>query len=117
MSAVKEELEKVNAAYAANFNRHDAAGIAALYASGGIHLNAAGPRMDIEALYNALFSAGFTYFGSNIDEAWSLGPDAALAMGKYRAAGKDQGGTAIERGGYWTGTYVREAGQWKVRML
>jgi ketosteroid isomerase-like protein len=116
MSAVKQELEQVAEAYRASFNRQDAAGVAVLYTTGGIHIGPAGPTSDVEGLYNTIFKAGFNHMGSNVAEAWSLGPDIALAMGKYRIAGKDQSGAPIERGGYWTGTYVREAGKWKIRM-
>ena len=116
MSDIKTDLEKTALAYRESFSRQDAAGIAALYASGGIHMNPTGPTTDVEGLYTTIFKAGFNRMESNIDEAWSLGPDAAVAMGKYRIAGKDQNGTPIERGGYWTGTYVRDAGKWKIQM-
>jgi ketosteroid isomerase-like protein len=116
MSTIKQELEQVAEAYRASFNRQDAAGVAALYTSGGVHMNPSGPTTDVAGLYSTIFKAGFNQMASNIDEAWPLGPDAALAMGKYRITGKDQNGGLVERGGYWTGTYVREAGKWKIRM-
>jgi hypothetical protein len=50
-NGLKQELDKVGAAYAESFNRQDGAGIAALYASGGIHVNPAGPRTDIAQLF------------------------------------------------------------------
>ena len=90
MNDLKMDLEKTASAYRESFNRQDAAGIAALYASGGIHMNPAGPTADIEGLYNTIFKAGFNQMESNTDEVWSLGPDTALAMGKYRIAGKDR---------------------------
>jgi ketosteroid isomerase-like protein len=116
MNDIMQELEKTASAYRESFNRQDAAGIASLYVRDGIHMNPAGPTTDVEGLYNTIFNAGFNQMGSNIDEAWSLGPDTALAMGKYRIAGKDQSGAPIERSGYWTGTYVRESGMWKIQM-
>jgi ketosteroid isomerase-like protein len=116
VSDMKQELEKIGSAYAENFNRQDAAGIAALYANGGMHINPAGPRMDIEQLYRAIFKAGFDHQETTLDEAWALGTDAALAIGQYRIVGKDPTGAPIERGGYWTATYVREVGKWKIRM-
>ena len=95
MDAIRQELEQVGEAYRASFNLQDAAGVAARYTSGGIHLNPAGPTTDIEGLYNAIFKAGFNHMGSNIDEVWSLGPDTALVMGKCRIAGKDQTGAPL----------------------
>jgi ketosteroid isomerase-like protein len=116
MNDIKQELEKVGSAYMESFNRQDAAGIAALYANGGMHINPAGPRTDIEQLYQAIFKAGFDHQEANLDEAWPLGTDAALAIGQYRIGGKDLTGAPMERGGYWTATYVREDGKWKIRL-
>jgi len=116
MNDIKKELDKIGSAYAESFNRQDAAGIAALYADGGMHINPAGPRTDIEQFYQAIFKAGFDHQDVSLDEAWPLGTDAALAIGQYRIAGKDQSGAPIERGGFWTATYVREGGEWKIRM-
>ncbi len=45
---LKQELEKISSAYAESFNRQDGVGIAALFASGGLHVNPDGPRTDIE---------------------------------------------------------------------
>jgi ketosteroid isomerase-like protein len=116
MSDIKRELEEIGSAYTESFNRQDAAGIAALYAIGGMHINPAGPRTDIEQLYRAIFKAGFNRQDSGIDEAWTLSADIALAVGHYRISGKDPSGLTIERGGHWTATYVREGGKWKIRM-
>ena len=52
---LKQELVQVSNAYAESFNRQDAAGIAALFVDGGVHVNEAGPRYDIEQLYQAAF--------------------------------------------------------------
>lgn len=43
----KQKVEAVASEYAASFNKQDGAGIAALFAVGGIHVNPAGPRSDI----------------------------------------------------------------------
>jgi ketosteroid isomerase-like protein len=100
MIDIKLELEKIGSAYVESSNRQDAAGIAALYADGGMHINPAGPRTDIEQFYQAIFKAGFDHQDVSLDEAWPLGTDAALAIGQYRIAGKDQSGTPIERGAF-----------------
>jgi hypothetical protein len=46
---IKEE--GIASAYVESFNRQDAAGIAALCASSGIHIDPAGPQTDIENFY------------------------------------------------------------------
>ena len=116
ISDIKQEVEKISSANSESFNRQDAAGIAALYADGGVHINPAGPRTDIEQFYQGVFKAGFDHQEVSVDEAWALGADAALAIGQYRISGRDPSGTLPQRGGYWTATYVREGGKWKIRM-
>jgi ketosteroid isomerase-like protein len=114
---LRQELEKNGSAYVESFNKQDVAGIAALYATGGIHVNAAaGPRRDIAEFYRLIFEAGFNHQQVSVDEVWALGAETALAMGQYRIAGKDKTGAPIERGGIWTATYIREGGKWKILM-
>lgn len=47
----KQKIEAVASEYAASFNKQDGSGIAALFATGGIHVNPAGPRSDIADFY------------------------------------------------------------------
>ncbi len=72
--------------------------------------------MDIEQFYQGIFRAGFTHQEASLDQVWPLSTDTAIAIGQYRIAGKDQCGAPMERGGFWTATYVREVGKWKIRM-
>ena len=57
---LKQEIENIGAAYADGSNKQDAAGMAALVAS-GLHVNPAGPRTDIASLYEGTFEAGFNH--------------------------------------------------------
>jgi uncharacterized protein (TIGR02246 family) len=115
---LKQELVQVSDAYAENFNRGDAAGIAALFVNGGVHVNESGARNDIEQLYQAAFKAGSSNrMDASIDEVWSLGTDIATAVGQVHVTGRDQSGAAIERARRSTGTYVREGGKWKIQMI
>lgn len=113
----KQKVEAVASEYAASFNRHDGAGIAALFATGGIHVNPAGPRSDIAEFYQGAFKAGFDHEEIAVDQAWPLGSDMALAIGNYRLSGKNQSGAPIETGGIWTATYVTEGGKLKIRLI
>ena len=72
MSDIKQEVEKISSANSESFNRQDAAGIAALYADDGMHINPAGPRTDIEQFYQGVFKAGFDHQEVSVDEAWPL---------------------------------------------
>ncbi|MGL3104893.1 YybH family protein [Bradyrhizobium sp. BR 1432] len=113
----KQKAEAVASEYAASFNKQDGAGIAALFATGGIHVNPAGPRSDIAEFYQGAFKAGFDHEEITVDQAWPLGSDMALAIGGYRLSGKNQSGAPIETGGIWTATYVTEGGKLKIRLL
>jgi hypothetical protein len=112
---LKRELEKIGIAYAESFNKQDGTDIAALYANGGMHINPAEPRTDIEQFYQGIFRAGFMHQEASLDQAWCLDTHTAIAIGQYRIAGNDQSGALMERGGFWTTTYVREAGKGNVR--
>jgi ketosteroid isomerase-like protein len=114
---LKQQVEQIGSAYAESFNKQDAAGIAALYANGGVLVNAAGPQADIEKYYQGAFKAGLNHEEITVDQVWPLGTDTALAMGQYRLTGKNQSGAPIESAGIWTATDVREGGKWKIRML
>jgi ketosteroid isomerase-like protein len=114
---LKQEVEKLGSAYAESFNKQDAAGIAALYASGGILVNQAGTQSDIAKYYDGTFKAGFNHEEVTVDQVWPLGSDTVLATGQYRITGKNQSGAPIEIAGIWTATDVRDGGKWKIRML
>jgi ketosteroid isomerase-like protein len=115
--SLKQEVEKIGSAYAESFNRQDGKGIAALFATGGMHVNPAGPRTDIAEFYEGAFKAGFNHEEISLDQVWPLGTDGAIAMGEWRITGKNQSGAPIENGGRWTSVYVRDGGKLKIRML
>jgi ketosteroid isomerase-like protein len=114
---LKQEVEKIASAYVESYNKQDAAGIAALYASGGVHVNPVGARTDIAELYQGVFKAGFDHQEATVDQAWPLGTDTAIAMGEYHITGKKQTGEPLEVIGRWTAAYVRDGGNLKIRML
>jgi ketosteroid isomerase-like protein len=114
---LKQEVVKIGTAYAESFNRQDGEGIAGLYASGGMHVNPAGPRTDIAEFYKGAFKAGFDHEEVTVDQVSPLGTDGALALGEFRITGKNQSGAPIETSGRWTSVYVLEGGKLKIRML
>lgn len=114
---LKQEVQKIASAYAESFNRQDAAGIAALYANGAIHVNPVGPRTDVEEFYKGVFKAGFNHEEGTVDQVLPLGADMALGFGEYHMAGKKQSGEPLDVTGRWTAVYVLEGGTRKIRML
>src|SRR5260370_26572258 len=114
---LKHEVEKLGSAYAESFNKQDAAGIAALYATGGIEVNSRGPHGDIAQVYEAAFKAGFNHNDNKTDQVWPLGTDTAIGLGEFHLTGKNPSGAPLEVSGRWTAAYVLEGGKWKIRML
>ncbi|MBR0792151.1 nuclear transport factor 2 family protein [Bradyrhizobium manausense] len=114
---LKQEVEKLGSAYADNFNKQNAAGIAALYATGGMMINAAGPHTNIAETYTGVFKAGFNHNEITVDQVSPLGPDTLVAVGEFHLTGKNAAGEPMDFKGLWTATDVREGGVWKIRAL
>jgi len=114
---LKQVVEKIGAAYSENFNKQNATGIAALYATGGVQVNQAGPTTDIAKRYEGVFKAGFNHNEITVDQVSPLGTDTLVAIGEFHLTGKNASGDPIEYKGLWTSTDVREGGTWKIRML
>ncbi|MES5488320.1 nuclear transport factor 2 family protein [Bradyrhizobium sp. INPA03-11B] len=115
--SLKQQVEKVAAAYADNFNKQNGAGIAALYAPDGLVVNATGTHTDIAQTYEGFFKAGFNHNEITVDEALPLGTDTALAVGEYHITGKNPKGEPLDVIGRWTAAYVSQGGNWKIRMV
>jgi ketosteroid isomerase-like protein len=112
----KQVVEQNAAPYMESFNKQDVAGLVALYATGAIIVNPAGPHTDIAKFSEGAFKAGLNHIETTLDQVWPSGADTTLGMGKFRATGKNQSGAPIEVSGHWTATHVREGGKWKIRM-
>jgi ketosteroid isomerase-like protein len=114
---LKKEMDQMNASFMESFNKHDAAGIAANFATNAIAVNQFGPHPNITEYYEGIFKLGTLQEETTVDQVWPLGSDTALGMGTFRITGNLQNGAAVNSSGFWTATYVREGGKWKVRML
>jgi ketosteroid isomerase-like protein len=114
---LRKQVDQISSAFAEGFDKQDAAGLAALFATDYIIVNQFGPRKDVAQLIEGTRKAGFDHEEIKVDQVWPLGSDTALGMGQVRFTGKNQSGASIEAAAFWTATYVREGGKWKVRML
>ena len=74
---LKQDLTKLASAYSECINKKDPACVAALYASGGVLVNAAGMQVDIAKYHEGAFKAGFDH-NEITDQVWPLGADTAL---------------------------------------
>jgi ketosteroid isomerase-like protein len=115
-AGLKKKLEQGNSEFMESFNSMDMAGLAAMYTTGAIIVGPAGARTDIAQYFESNFKTGLAHAETTLDQIWPLGPDTALGMGKYRVTGKSRQGTPIDAAGFWTATYVRDGGKWKIRM-
>jgi ketosteroid isomerase-like protein len=112
---MKQELEKTVTSYMEGVAKQDGAAIAALYvAKDPIWIGPNGEiKTDIKATYEENFKNGENKIVSKIDKIWVQSDDAALVKGTVDVTfGKDPPIPA-----YWSGVYVREGGQMKIKML
>lgn len=114
---LQKQMEQTISAYIDSYKKQDAAGIVALYSTGGILVTPTGAQTDLAQYYNGAFKMGLNQLEIKLDKAWPLGSDTALGMGSYRATGRNTSGAPIEVAGLWTAAYVQEGGRLKIRML
>ena len=114
---LKQQVQKIGVAYAENFDKQNAAGIAALFATGGVFVNPTGPTTDVATREEGAFKAGFNHLEVTVDQVSPLGADMALGLGEYHIAGKNQSGEPLDVTGRWTAVYILEGGTRKIRML
>ena len=110
---VKQEVEKIGAAYTEAIAKHDAAAVAALYVKDPIWISPAGEaKADVKATYEENFKNGENKIVIRISNVWPQG-DAALANGDVDVTYNNDAPVPA----YWSAVYVREGGQLKIRML
>jgi len=113
---LRAEVEKIAVAHGDNFNKQNAAGIAALYAKGGTLVNAAGVQTSVAENFENAFKLGFNHQEVTGAEVTSIASDITLGIGEYANSGQGQSGPLQVRG-RWTAVYTREDGILKIRLL
>ena len=115
----RQQIERIAAAYVENWNKHDAAGVAALYAKDGVHVSAngvmSGPQ-EIEQAYQSAIKTFPQHNGQPIEQISPLGNDAVIRIGQFHLSGEGPNGPT-KRDGRYTSVDVREGGTWKIRLL
>jgi len=119
-AAVAAKVEQLIADYVQAYNRHDAAALAAFYASDGLFVSVTGTPVEgrdaIEKFWETIFKRiGDVNETVKTTEIHALG-DGAWAIGEYSARRKGQVGPP-EIKGHWSAVYVPEGGAWKIRLL
>jgi ketosteroid isomerase-like protein len=111
----KSEAEKMATAYTACIAKHDAACVASLYSKDGVQINPVGAvKTDIKATYEENFKNGEETIAPTVNYAERLGNDMAVASGDVDITFNVE---PKQRALFWSATYVKEGGQWKIRML
>src|SRR6516164_6024668 len=110
---IRKEVDNIAAAHVENYNKQNAAGIAALYAQGATLVNAAGVSTSAEESFANAFKAGFNHQEVTVEEVSLIAPDVAIGRGEYTNTGQGPKG-ALEVHGRWTAAYVREGGVLKI---
>src|ERR1700732_530314 len=105
-------------------NNHDGAAIATLYTRDAIFVTTEGPitgRQTIQKWYTDLYQwwhpkdhidkldGSVHLIGTAGNELW--------ATGEWSETGQGETGGPIQNKGYWSAIYIREADDWKLRML
>ena len=115
----RQQIEQLAAAYVENWNKHDAAGVAALYAKDGAQVTATGVKsgpQEIEQAYQGAMKTFPKHNGQTIEQISPLGNDADIRIGQFHlSCDGPNGPTKLD--GRYTAVDVREGGTWKIRLL
>jgi len=117
----RQQIERIAAAYVENWNKHDAAGIAALYTKDGVLVTPTGAvrsgSQEIEQASQGVMMKTFPqHNGETIEQISPLGNDADIRIGEFHLSGQGQNGPTKLDGRY-TAVDVREGGTWKIRLF
>ena len=116
----RQQIERIAAAYVEDWNKHDAAGIAALYTKDGVLVTPTGAvrsgSQEIEQASQGVMKTFPQHNGETIEQISPLGNDADFRIGEFHLSGQGQNGPTKLDGRY-TAVDVREGGTWKIRLL
>jgi len=116
----QQQIEQLVTTYRANWNNHNAAGIADLYTKDGVLVSQApkvvktGPQ-EIAQQYETAFKTVSHNDGATA-EVYPLATDTVYSVGEYHLSGQNQNGP-VKVDGHWTAIYVRDGGTWKIKLL
>jgi uncharacterized protein (TIGR02246 family) len=116
----RQQIERIAAEYAENWNKHDAAGIAALYTKDGVLVTPTGAvrngSQEIEQASQGVMKTFPQHNGETIEQILPLGNDADIRIGEFHLSGQGQNGPTKLDGRY-TAVDVREGATWKIRLF
>jgi uncharacterized protein (TIGR02246 family) len=116
----QQQIEQLVTTYRANWNNHNAAGIADLYTKDGVLVSQA-PKVvktgqqEIAQQYETAFTT-VSHNDAATADVYPLATDTVYSVGEYHLSGQNQNGP-IKVDGHWTAVYVRDGGAWKIKLL
>ena len=117
--AAHEAADTIAKQFAAAYNAGNPAGIATLFAQGGIYLTPGGTaltdRQEIEKAIAGRMKTGWTKEAVTVTEAHPAGNE-VWSIGQYAIAGTGQN-SGKQIGGYYVDVLTREGSDWRFRML
>jgi uncharacterized protein (TIGR02246 family) len=113
----RSQVEQMVATFTERYNKQDAAALASMFTKDAVRVSSAGTAVSagpqaIEETFKSQFAAGYNHIDLIVNQVSPVGPDAAITIGEYRAAGGP-----FKENGHWTEVEVREGGVWKIRLL
>jgi uncharacterized protein (TIGR02246 family) len=113
----RSQVEQMVATFTERYNKQDAAALASMFTKDAVRVSSAGTAVSagpqaIEETFKSQFAAGYNHIDLIVNQVSPVGPDAAITIGEYRAAGGP-----FKENGHWTEVEEREGGVWKIRLL
>jgi uncharacterized protein (TIGR02246 family) len=117
---ISDAAAKLAHGYDENYNRRDAAGMAALYATDGVLLSPGGKlirgRAALEAYYKDRFASGAKDHESNVNEAHAMG-DGGYGLGTFAVNVRQSDGSAKRQTGNIAYIYSHGADGWRLQAV
>ena len=79
---LKKQVDQIASLYVEIFNKQDAAGVAALFATNAIVVNPSGPQTGVVKFAEGLFTERLNHTDAKVDRVWASGPDTGTGMGQ-----------------------------------
>jgi uncharacterized protein (TIGR02246 family) len=120
----RQQIENLTAAFVANWNKGDAAGMASGFTPDGVAVvpGPAGQQLfvgtlAIQAHWQDNINSGITNNQSTVEQVWPFETDKVIVFGAFHLSGQGQSGP-IKIDGHYTNVDVRGVdGAWKTRLL
>ena len=122
---ITHKILAIDTAYTEGMNNHDAAAIGALFTRDAVFVTTEGPiigRQGVQKWYTDLFQRWHpknrsTKLDGNTPHLIGTTGNELWGTGEWSETGQGKTGEALPIKGYWSMIYVREADDWKIRMM